>query len=191
MCACSHDTSLYNYSLLVRLHVPSKSPICTWKKYTFDHPVRYDCVVYLAYMHTVSAIRLWPTVPVYNNITYITNNDTQKRHRSAKSSAATGAAIHQVDTTSAKARFRDPRVHTQIQQQTPIPCYNSKSPRPKGPLDSACAHAGDGRPYLAEGSSMHTIIIIRFSVHVRRSDRRKRVVTNRVACLLYTGLMPQ
>ena len=33
-------------------------------------------------------------------------------------------------------------------------CYNSESSRPKGPMDSACAHAGDGRPYLSQGSSM-------------------------------------
>ena len=29
------------------------------------------------------------------------------------------------------------------------------------------------------------------SVHVRRSVRRERVITNRVACTLYAGLMPQ
>ena len=71
-------------------------------------------------------------------------------------------------------------------------CYNSESTRTQRPAGSVCAHAGDGRPYLAQGSSMQynrhnqtecaceTVVI-----------RRERVVTNRVAYTLYAGLMPQ
>ena len=33
-------------------------------------------------------------------------------------------------------------------------CYNSESTRAQRPADSVCAHAGDGPPYLAQGSSM-------------------------------------
>ena len=33
-------------------------------------------------------------------------------------------------------------------------CYNSESTRAQRPAGSVCAHAGDGRPYLAQGSSM-------------------------------------
>ena len=42
MCAYSHDAALCNYSFLVRLYVASKSPICTWYKYTLSTPSRYD-----------------------------------------------------------------------------------------------------------------------------------------------------
>ena len=89
-----------------------------------------------------------------SNITYITHLDTRERQLSAKANAATGAAIHQLYTTLAKARFLDSHVHTQIQQQSPIPCYNSESTRAQRPAGFVCAHAGDGRPYLAQGSSM-------------------------------------
>ena len=34
VCAYSHDATLCNYSFLARLYVSSKSPICTWWKYT-------------------------------------------------------------------------------------------------------------------------------------------------------------
>ena len=33
-------------------------------------------------------------------------------------------------------------------------CYNSESTKAQRPAGSVCAHAGDGRPYLAQGSSM-------------------------------------
>ena len=71
-------------------------------------------------------------------------------------------------------------------------CYNSESTRAQRPAGSVCAHARDGRPCLALGSSMQynrrkqtqyaceTVII-----------RRERVITNRVAYTLYAGLMPQ
>ena len=52
-----------------------------------------------------------------------------------------------------KSSILDSRVHTQIKQRSSIPCYNSESSTPKGLLDSVCAHAGDGQPYLA-GSCM-------------------------------------
>ena len=53
-----------------------------------------------------------------------------------------------------KPDFLDSRVHTQIQQHSPMPCYNSESTRAQRPAGSVCAHEGDGRPYLAQGSSM-------------------------------------
>ena len=71
-------------------------------------------------------------------------------------------------------------------------CYISESTKAQRPAGSVCAHAGDGRPYLAQGSSMQynrrkqtqcaceTVVI-----------RRERVITNRVAYTLYAGLMPQ
>ena len=83
-----------------------------------------------------------------------TTRNKREHQRSAKANAATGAAIHRSDTTLAKARFLDSRVHTQIQQQSPIRCYNSESTRAQRPAGSVCAHAGDGRQYLAQGSSM-------------------------------------
>ena len=70
-------------------------------------------------------------------------------------------------------------------------CYNSESTEAQRPAGSVCAHAGDGRPYLAQGSSMQYNLRSRLSVHVRRSVRRERVITNRVAYTLYSGLMPQ
>ena len=66
MCAYSHDAALCNYSFLVRWHVPSKSPVCTWKKYTSATPSGLTDAEYPACMHTVSAICLWATVLVYN-----------------------------------------------------------------------------------------------------------------------------
>ena len=36
-------------------------------------------------------------------------------------------------------------------------CYNSESTISQRPAGSVCAHAGDGRPYLAQGSSMQYI----------------------------------
>ena len=33
-------------------------------------------------------------------------------------------------------------------------CYNSESTKAQRPTGSVGAHAGDGRPYLAQGSSM-------------------------------------
>ena len=48
-------------------------------------------------------------------------------------------------------------------------CYNAESPKPKGPLDFVCAHAGDGQPYLAQGSSMQQDRRIRLGVYVRLS----------------------
>ena len=61
-------------------------------------------------------------------------------------------------------------------------CYNSESSRPKGLVDSVCARAGDGQPYLAQGSSMQ---------RNRRNQTQcaceaieeERVITNRVAYL--------
>ena len=38
MCAYSHDAQLYNYSFLVKLHVPSSLLLCTWNKYTVITP---------------------------------------------------------------------------------------------------------------------------------------------------------
>ena len=38
MYAYSHDAALCNYSFLVRLHVPSKSPYRTWWNYTLSNP---------------------------------------------------------------------------------------------------------------------------------------------------------
>ena len=70
-------------------------------------------------------------------------------------------------------------------------CYNSESTEAQRPAGSVCAHAGDGRPYLAQGSSSQYNRRSRLSVHVRRSVRRERVITNRVAYTLYAGLMPQ
>ena len=37
---------------------------------------------------------------------------------------------------------------------SPKVCYNSESTRAQRPAGSVCAHAIDGRPYLAQGSSM-------------------------------------
>ena len=71
------------------------------------------------------------------------------------------------------------------------PCYNSESTEAQRPAGSVCAHAGDGRPYLAHGSSMQYNRRSRLGVHVRRFVRRERVITNRVAYTLYAGLMPQ
>ena len=46
----------------------SKSPICTWKKYTLITPSGMTDAVCPACMHAVSAICPWATVLVYNNI---------------------------------------------------------------------------------------------------------------------------
>ena len=97
------------------------------------------------------------------------SHDTRERHRSAKANTATGAVIHLSNTTLAKARFLDSRVQVQIKQRSSRPYYNAESPRPKGPLDSVCAHAGDGKAYLAQGSSMQQDRRITLSVHVRQS----------------------
>ena len=35
-----------------------------------------------------------------------------------------------------------------------VHCYKSESTKAQRPAGSVCAHAGDGRPYLAQGSSM-------------------------------------
>ena len=86
-----------------------------------------------------------------STITHVTIFDKREHQRSAKANAATGAAIHRSNTTLAKARFLDSRVHTQIQQRSPIPCNNSESTRP---VTSVCAHAGDCRSYLAQGRIM-------------------------------------
>ena len=66
MCAYSHTAALCNYSFLVRYARSSKSPICTWKKYTLITPSGMTDAVYPACMHAVSAICLWATVLVYN-----------------------------------------------------------------------------------------------------------------------------
>ena len=91
-----------------------------------------------------------------SNITHVTIYDNREHQRSAKANAATGAAILRSNTTLAKARFLDSHVHTQIQQRLPIPCYNSESTRAQRPAGSVCTYAGDGRPYLAQGSSMQS-----------------------------------
>ena len=57
----------------------------------------------------------------------------------------------------------------QCPQGCRIKMLNSESPRPKGPLDSICAHAGDGQPYIAQGRSMQQDHHVRRSVHVRLS----------------------
>ena len=126
-----------------------------------------------------------------SNITHVTIYDNREHQRSAKASAATGAAIHQSNTTSAKARNLDSRVHTQIQQRSPIPCHNSESTKAQRPAGFVCAHAGDGRPYLAQGSSMQYNRRKQNQCACETVVRRKSVITNRVAYVLYAGLMPQ
>ena len=54
----------FNYTFLVKLHVSSKFPIRTWKKYTLITPSGMTDAVCPAFMHTVSAICLWATVLV-------------------------------------------------------------------------------------------------------------------------------
>ena len=84
-------------------------------------------------------------------------HDKREHQRSAKANAGTGATIHRSHTTLAKARFLDSRVHTQIQQRSPIPCYShatQETTRAQSPVGIVCAHVGYGRPYLAQGSCM-------------------------------------
>ena len=104
-----------------------------------------------------------------SNVTHVTIYDNREHQRSAKANAATGAAIHQSNTTLAKARFLDSRVHTQIQQRSLIPCYKSESTKAQRPAGSVCAHAGNGRPYLAQGISMQYNRRKQTHVHVRLS----------------------
>ena len=47
---------------------------------------------------------------------------------------------------------RRAQITSSIELSLPVP--HQRPSGPKGPLDSACAHAGDGRTYLAQGSSM-------------------------------------
>ena len=70
-------------------------------------------------------------------------------------------------------------------------CYNSESTKAQRPAGSVCAHAGDCRPYLAQGSSMQSNRRSHTQCACETVVRRKRVVTNRVAYTLYAGLMPQ
>ena len=67
VCAYSHTAALSNYSFLVRYARSSKSPICTWKKYTLITPSGMTDAVCPACMHAVSAICPWATVLFYNN----------------------------------------------------------------------------------------------------------------------------
>ena len=53
MCAYSHDAAQCNYSFLVKLHVPSKSPALHVEEVYHDYPVRYDRAEYPACMHMV------------------------------------------------------------------------------------------------------------------------------------------
>ena len=126
-----------------------------------------------------------------SNITHVTIFDKREHQRSAKANTATGAAIHRSNTTLAKARFLDSRVHTQIQHRSPIPCYNSESTWAQRPVSSVCAHAGYGRSYLAQGRIMQFNRRKQIQCACETIVRRKRVVTNRVAYTLYAGLMPQ
>ena len=126
-----------------------------------------------------------------SKITYVTYLDTRNRQLSAKANAAIGAAIHQSNTTLDKPRFLDSRVDTQIQQRSSIPCYYPESTRAQRPAGSVCAHSGDGRPYLAQGSGMQYNRRKQTQCACETVVRRKRVVTDRVAFTLYAGLMPQ
>ena len=58
---------LIYYSFLGKIARSSKSPICTWKKYTLITPSGMTDAVCPACMHAVSVICPWGTVLVYNN----------------------------------------------------------------------------------------------------------------------------
>ena len=68
MCAYSHDAALCNYSFLVGLHVPSKSPALHVEEVNRDYPIRYDRADMLPACTSVSAIWLRPTVLVHNRM---------------------------------------------------------------------------------------------------------------------------
>ena len=67
-----------------------------------------------------------------------------------------------------------------------------ESTRAQSPAGSVCAHAGDCRPDLAQGSSMQSSR--RKQTHCACETlctKKERVVINRVAYTLYGGLVPQ
>ena len=65
--AYCHDAALYKYSFLVRLHFTPMCPALHVEEVYRDYSISYDRAQYLARMHMVSTICLWPTVHVYNN----------------------------------------------------------------------------------------------------------------------------
>ena len=63
-CAHSPCASLCNYSFLVRLHIPSKSPTCTWKNYasiTLSGPMQVILPACTRYHRSAHGQRSWLT----------------------------------------------------------------------------------------------------------------------------------
>ena len=64
-CVAGCDATLCNCSFLVRLYVPSKSPICTWQKYTLSTPsgitVHRSCLYARRYQRSGYGQRSWFT----------------------------------------------------------------------------------------------------------------------------------
>ena len=104
------------------------------------------------------------------NIKHVAILDKREHQRLAKANAATGAAIHRSNTPLANARFLDSRVHTQIQQRSPIACYTSQSTKAQRPAGSLYVHTQETVDQtLLRVAVCSLTVVSRLSVHVRLS----------------------
>ena len=111
VCAYSHDAALCNDSFLVRLHVPSKSPMCTWKKYTVITPsgmtVQNILPACTRYRQSGYGQRSWCTTVELRNLLLRQQASSRSNYQPGPSSdgAAVGAPTraHRVNDRSAAA----------------------------------------------------------------------------------------